>query len=453
MTVSAFAAHSALNTPNLSPQTTRFRTTHACAPRPESAQDAAVDVLVIGGGAAGFYLAQTAAARLGTNARILIAEGGASVLRKVRISGGGRCNVTSALHEGDALAFAANYPRGSRAMPGVLARHDARDVAAFFESRGVPLKTEASGKMFPTSDRSADVVRALVNAATRCGVQVRTGARISRISHTGDEFVADVADGSALRAQCVALTTGDARAPLRWAAALGHSIIQQIPSLFSFVVRDNLLKDLAGVSVADCGLRLEGTPDSGHKPRKRVRHAQRGPLLVTHWGLSGPAVLALSAFAARDMHAVKYKAKCIVDWAVSLSHADKEGRVKAARDSHAARYAVNENPFRDVLPRRLWRALVTRCGILDGTRWGDVSNAAAARLVDAVHKCEMEVEGRGEFKDEFVTAGGVALSSVDLSTFESKFVPGLYFAGEVLDVDGSKFFILARLADQSLTCL
>ncbi len=399
---------------------------------------ARAEVIVVGGGAAGFYLAREAALGAGKLANVQILESGSRVLRKVRASGGGRCNVTSALHRGDHRAFSANYPRGMRAMPAILARHDADQVVQFFESHGVPLKTEETGKVFPVSDTSADVVRALTDAARAAGVRVKTKQKVSDVRRTTSGDFEVVVGDEVLRADYVALTSGDAPKPLTWVENMGHTIVPQIPSLFSFVVRDSLLDGLAGVAVADAKVRLV-LPDEVEEQRKRKREpridSQRGPLLVTHWGLSGPAVLALSSFAARALHACDTHADCVVDWAPKLSRAEKERVIATARRVSAARRIDGENPFRNFIPRRLWAALVAQCK-LRNVRWGDVSNVAANRILDAMHATVFHVSGRGEFKEEFVTAGGVCLNDVNLASFESKKIPRLYFAGEILNVDG-----------------
>lgn len=394
----------------------------------------AQEVIVIGGGAAGFYLAREAAQG---GAQVTILEAGARVLRKVRASGGGRCNITSGLFNDDHVAFASNYARGARAMPGVLARHSATSVRKFFEDAGVPLKVESTGKVFPVSDTAGDVVHALVDATRALGVGVRTKCRVSDVHPVGaggpGGFIVRCGDED-LHADVVALTTGDASGPLRWAEQMGHRIVPQVPSLFSFVIGDELLADLQGLSVPDAELKFIFERKRGRGRGFRLS-AQRGPVLVTHCGLSGPAVLALSSYGARALHEVDYKAVVSVNWVAGLSRAEKEGLISNGRKRYGGRLVTSSSPIPE-MPRRLWCALCQGSGVKPKLRWGDLSNAVSSALVDTLHGTKLHIEGRGAFKEEFVTAGGVALSEVALDTFESKKVAGLYFAGEVLDVDG-----------------
>lgn len=396
---------------------------------------------MIGGGAAGYFLAGVAARGAGDLANVTILEASARVLQKVRISGGGRCNVTSGLHHSDPAAFAANYPRGSRAMVGVLSRYGAADVMHFFEKAGVPLKREKSGKIFPVSDRSEDVCGALERSVEEAGVVVRRGARVSDLRpRDGGGFVLQIAGGE-MQADIIAVTTGSAPVALKWARALGHSPVPQMPSLFSFKTRHPLIDGLAGVSVSDASVHLKPPPGRG---RRTPGLSQRGALLVTHWGVSGPAVLALSAFGARVLASDGYTAGCFVDWIPSLSREQKMDVLRRSRGTQAQRGLLGNNPFRESIPKRLWQAVVGQCGRemgvkVEGMTWGSVSNKLLSRVAEALQITVLPVTGRGEFKDEFVTAGGVPLKEVDVKTFESKIVEGLYFAGEVLDVDGSSY--------------
>lgn len=400
------------------------------------------DVVVIGGGAAGFFAAIACARRAGELANVQILEATPRVLQKVRISGGGRCNVTSGLAHDDARSFASNYPRGHRALVGVLTRYGAPEVVEFFEREGVILKTESTGKMFPVTDSSETVVGALVGAAHRSNVRVTCGARAMALQRVSREYIVRTTK-NAFKADYVVLTTGSARAPLEWSKQLGHDIVPQVPSLFSFVVDNRLLDGLAGIAVPDCTVSLR-------LPKKLLKResrgtvdqlTQRGAVLITHWGVSGPAVLTISAYGARLIHQLQYKVDCVVDWAPQLSVERTIELFREARKLYPHRSLRAFNPLRGVnIPRRLWRALVECVGnFTTDMRWNSVNNSALEQLAQIIHETVLPVTGRGEFKDEFVTAGGVSLSDVDVKTFESKRAAGLYYAGEVLDVDGSMY--------------
>lgn len=402
-------------------------------------------VVVVGGGAAGFFAAISLARVAGQASSVTILEGSPTVLSKVRISGGGRCNVTSGLHHDDARAFAANYPRGSRAMPAVLSRFGAADVVRFFEDEGVALKVEPTGKIFPVSDSSETVIAALVSAAKRVGVSIHTRARVADVQYwdMNGKFDVYISGGRSVAADFVIVATGSALIPQRWAARMGHTIVPPVPSLFTFQVKDARLRELAGVAVEDCSVCLKVSKNEREvkKTRKKGRHntglTQRGPLLITHWGLSGPVVLTLSAFGARVLHEEKYNAIVAVDWIPSLSLEEKASQLQAARLSLAQKNIATVCPFRQKFPKRLWRYLLGSVpGLAVSQRWGSLKSEDLKRLATIVHCSQFAVVGKGEFKEEFVTAGGVALGCVNMKTFESKHCSGLYFAGEALDVDG-----------------
>lgn len=401
-------------------------------------------VVIIGGGAAGFLCAITLSRRAGSRAHVTILEGSSSVLEKVRISGGGRCNVTSALEHDDHRAFSAHYARGSYAMPAVLSRFGPADVVRFFEQEGVPLKTEPSGKLFPMSDSSSSVVDALVNAAKRAGVGVGMRKRVVDVTRRGERFLLSIAGGEEMEAEYVVISTGSARPAHNWAKRFGHAIVPPVPSLFTFRVDDASLHALAGVAVDDCAvsLRLPRGDASAAKKRRRGGRGgtgltQRGPLLVTHWGLSGPAVLTLSAFGARELHGHKYRMACTVDWVPALTREEKVALLRSARVTLSQKNIATVSPFRRKFPNRLWRYLIEGVQTLStAQKWKSLRNENVEKLADVLHCSVFEITGKGEFKEEFVTAGGVALNGINTKTFESKQTPGLYFAGETLDVDG-----------------
>lgn len=418
--------------------------------------------VIVGGGPAGMFAAITLAEQmrtLGVTGRVIVLEATSKPLRKVLLSGGGRCNVTNASHSGDVRGFASNYPpgRGQQELMGPLSAWSASDTISWFEARGVALKVEPpAGKVFPVSNDAKSIAEALLTAARDAGVKLETGARVTAIGRDGtrDEgvFQVDVArrgrSPEHFLTDCVCVCTGSARHGYEWAGSLSHDLVPLVPSLFTFKVnKDARLDGLAGVAVQDVRARLEfpNSPTDGNGkpcPTRRKRPAppgleQRGPLLVTHWGLSGPAIIQLSSFAARILHDHAYHADCVVDFVPSVSWADKLDVLKSARARFAHKAVCNAHPFYETgLPLRMWKALVAYTQCPPDKRWQDVSNKQVHAIANAIHNASFHVSGKGEFKEEFVTAGGVALTGVSTKTFESKSIPGLYFAGEVLNIDG-----------------
>lgn len=380
-------------------------------------------VLVVGGGAAGFFAAITLA-EANPDVRVTILERSTEPLGKVRISGGGRCNVTH--DQPDPAVFAGSYPRGSRALRGPLTRFGAADTASWFAARGVELKTEPDGRMFPVSNSSETVVNCLLNAAHAAGVTLRTRCAVRSLRVMDGRFEADLG-GETLIADRVLLATGSNPQVYAWAAALGHEVAAPVPSLFTFKIDDPRLAGLAGVSVPDA----EVTLTDASKAAKGL--TQRGPLLVTHWGLSGPAVLKLSAWGARDLHEQGYRVDLRVNWLPDLSAETLRGRLLAQKTAEPRKQVAAHAAFG--LPGRLWAALTVAAGVGE-KRWADVSKADLGALEGELGRGRFAVSGKGVFKDEFVTCGGVKLTEVDFRTLASRRCPGLYFAGELLDVDG-----------------
>ncbi|HVL49431.1 MAG TPA: NAD(P)/FAD-dependent oxidoreductase [Candidatus Thermoplasmatota archaeon] len=382
-----------------------------------------MDVVVVGGGAAGFFGALRAA---GLGARATLLEAGAEPLAKVAISGGGRCNVTHALH--DAAAFVAHYPRGAKELRSVLARFAAKDTMAWFEARGVALKVEADRRVFPVSDDSASIVDALLAEARALDVDVRARARPEAVERDGARFRIALKGGGTIGADRVLLATGSSPAGHALAAKLGHTIVPPVPALFSFVVRDPRLDGLAGLAVPR--VRATLACDGLKKPVTK-----EGPLLVTHQGLSAHAVLRLSAAAARELAATRYAAEVAVDFAPDATDDALRLAADAARAANP-RGTIGAHAFVDTVPRRLWDRLVAAAGIDPATRWSEVPKKGLHDLVGQLKRARFVVSGRGDFREEIVTAGGVARREVDWTRMESRLVPGLHFAGEILDVDG-----------------
>ncbi len=360
---------------------------------------------------------------------MVILEATATPLSKVAISGGGRCNVTHACFERTALL--AQYPRGARALRGPFARFQPQDTIAWFAARGVTLKTEADGRMFPVTDSSATIVDALRNAAQRAGVELRVASPVRALTSAPENpagFTLSTAPGE-LTARHVILCTGGSRHGHELAAALGHTITPLAPSLFTFKVSDPRLDDLAGLSVENAQIRVD-VP--GADPL-----TQRGPLLITHWGLSGPAVLRLSAWGARELAAVGYRAELRIAWLGQADLAAARAQLDALRADHPRAALTSQAP--PGLPRRLWERLVTAAVQTTGpipATWSQASRPLLVALARELAEGRFALIGKGPFKEEFVTCGGIASDEIDWTTMASRRVPGLFIAGEILDVDG-----------------
>jgi predicted Rossmann fold flavoprotein len=383
-------------------------------------------ILVAGGGAAGFFAA-IACAEADPGAQVVLHEATAHPLAKVRVSGGGRCNVTHACF--DAKELARHFPRGSRELIGPFHRFGPADTVAWFRERGVELKTEPDGRMFPITDDSATIVGCLTRAAAQAGVRLFTGSGLRQVSPVpGDPrgwFDVTLSDGTNVRADRILIATGGGRgsAGLSIAAALGHTVVPPVPSLFTFHVDDPRLKGLEGVCAAAAGASVRG-----------LRLRETGPVLVTHWGLSGPAILKLSAWGARELHDAGYRFTLSVNWAEPATTDQAASSLEADRGAHPRRQVSSANPFG--LPSRLWERLVSAAGIPAGTTWASVAKERLRALALQATASEFAVTGKSMNKEEFVTCGGVRLGEVDMATMESRLCPGLFFAGEVLDIDG-----------------
>ncbi len=377
-------------------------------------------IVIVGGGAAGFFAAITAAE---AGARVTLLERGPQFLSKVRISGGGRCNVTHACFDG--REFATRYPRGGQALIGAFKRFQASDTVAWFEARGVRLKTESDGRMFPVTDSSETIVECLERAAREAGVSVRTNCGVDSVCRADAGFELTLTGGENISCERLLLATGGCRAVVagQLAAALGHTIEPPVPSLFTFSIALPWLKELAGASVELAEVSVPGTD---------LR--ERGPVLVTHWGLSGPVVLRLSAWGARELHARDYKFPLLVNWLPQrpLDLLAKEFDLR--RQQQGAKLIIN-TPIAP-LTARLWEALVLAAGVNRETRCSALTRAQQHQLTQQLTRTEFAVTGKSLNKDEFVTCGGVKLGEVNFKTMESRVCSGLYFAGELLDIDG-----------------
>jgi predicted Rossmann fold flavoprotein len=386
-------------------------------------------VAVLGGGAAGFFGA-IACAEANPQQPVFLLEKSPKLLSKVRISGGGRCNVTHACES--AAQLVQHYPRGGRQLKEAFRQFGVADTIAWFAKRGVALKTEADGRMFPTTDSSETIARALEEAARRAGVRILTRTAAEQITTLPDGGFSltlsgegSASLGSELRVGQLLIATGGnpKSGAYDWLRALGHTIAEPVPSLFTFNVPASPLRELPGVSVPHARVVLAG---------EKLQY--EGPLLVTHWGVSGPAVLKLSAWGARRLHELSYHGTALINWVPT--HTDETLRpwAQAFRLENGKKQVAAHPQFG--LPTRLWRTLVIEAGIGPETRWNEVPAKAQNRLLELLLRTPLQVQGKTTHKDEFVTCGGIPLSEVNLNTFESRCVPGLFFAGEVLDIDG-----------------
>jgi predicted Rossmann fold flavoprotein len=377
------------------------------------------DLIVVGGGAAGFFSAITCAENSGKS--VLILEKTSQLLQKVKISGGGRCNVTHECFEPRELSR--KYPRGEKSLIGPFHRFGAADTVDWFASRGVTLKTEADGRMFPDTDSSQTIVDTLLGAADDAGVSIHTTEGVSSVVKDEDRFELVTDSGKSYTAASVLIATGGTRSSVgaKIAASLGHELQPPAPSLFTFKIKDPRLEGLLGLSVSPAEVSIQ---------QSKLR--SRGPVLITHWGVSGPGILKISAWGARELAERDYRFDISVNW---LPDDDPVAVVADKRLSEAKRQLSSRSPFASI-PKRFWLRLLAASEVPDTTTWAQLSKKQATQLVSELTASMFTVNGKSTNKDEFVTCGGISLNEINFKTMESKVVPGLYFAGEVIDVDG-----------------
>ena len=380
------------------------------------------DVIIAGGGPAGFFAA-IRCAELNPKLHVLIIEKASQTLGKVLISGGGRCNVTHACF--DPVQLVTFYPRGAAELRGAFSRFQPADTVKWFESRGVKLKTESDRRIFPVTDSSETIAECLRVSAKKAEVTVQVGTNLLKVEKSQrNGFRLEVrkeAEAFHLQTKKLLIATGSDSKTREIVKSLGHSIEEPVPSLFTFKVKDKRIDGLAGVSVEEVTLKMDPI-------------IQRGALLITHWGLSGPAVLRLSAWGARELHEKKYRAKLLVNWLSDYTFDKALEVLHRSKDWHEnARKKVSTQPAFSQIPERLWKQLVQFIG---EKNWGDVSKAELRKLAQELTTGEFMIEGKGQFKEEFVTCGGVRLNEVDFKMMQSRVVENLFFAGEVLDIDG-----------------
>ncbi len=380
------------------------------------------DVIIVGGGPAGFF-AGIRCAELNPELKVLIIEKAQQTLGKVLISGGGRCNVTHACF--DPAQLITYYPRGGAALRGAFTRFQPEDTIRWFEKRGVRLKTESDGRMFPVTDSSATIADCLRESAKKTGVIVQTGTSLQKVeplSENGFRLeVRNEAKDFHLQTKKLLLAAGSDPKIRDMIKSLGHAIEEPVPSLFTFNISDKRLEGLSGVSVESVTVKMDS-------------FAQRGPLLITHWGVSGPAILRLSAWGARTLFEKKYRATLIVNWLGDASFDKALEVLQRHKDWHEnTRRKVLADPAFTQLSARLWKQLAYFIG---EKNWGDISKAEIKKLAEELTMGNFEIIGKGQFKEEFVTCGGVRLDEVNFKTMQSRVAENLFFAGEVLDIDG-----------------
>ena len=380
------------------------------------------DLAVIGGGAAGFMTAITAAEN-GVK-RIIILEGSSKIMEKVRISGGGRCNVTNATWIPNELAE--NYPRGGIRLLESFNRFAAGDVFDWFEKRGLKLKIEDDLRVFPVSNSSSDVINCLTKAAIKRNVEISTRFFVKEILITGDNLFNILSrQKEKIIARNIMLSTGGNPSGYKLAKNLGHSIVKPVPSLFTFSTKEPKLNECSGVSIQNIDIAIK----LNNKTFKN-----RGDLLITHWGFSGPAVLKLSSIAARELFEQKYKFDLIIKWS-NLEYKELKEKMNYIKVNKGKLNLINSRPL-PFLTKRLWIFLLNKLDINKDKKWSDLLSDERERIIDCLLKDKYIISGKGPFGEEFVTSGGVKINEVGFKTMESLICPGLFFSGEVLDVDG-----------------
>ncbi len=374
--------------------------------------------MVIGGGAAGFFGAMSCKEHF-PKSEVLILEKNEQVLTKVKISGGGRCNVTHACF--DPKALVKNYPRGNRALLGPFNKFQPRDTIEWFRHRNVEIKAEEDGRMFPTTDSSQTIIDCFLKQIEKLNITLRRRSDVSRIVKNELGFTIYLFSDEVIEADRILIATGSSSRVFPWLKELGHEIVDPVPSLFTFQVDDQRLKELSGVTVPKVHIKILDTSLE-----------EEGPLLITHWGLSGPAVLKLSAWGARILHEKKYEGNLQINWVPDFSQEALWEKLVELKSLYPSRYVVSEG----ILPKSLWKALVNAANIPSDKKYSSLSKQAMRDLMEELQRGKFALRGKGIYKQEFVTAGGVSLNDVDFQTLESKKCKGLYFAGEVLDIDG-----------------
>jgi len=379
-------------------------------------------LIVIGGGAAGFFCAINAA-RMNPSLKVTIIEKSSKLLSKVKVSGGGRCNVTHACF--DIAEMSKRYPRGQHFVKKAFHQFFTTDIIKWFEERGVKLKTEEDGRMFPITDSSQTIIDCLMRETNKYQVEILMKSEVRSLKYENEKFQIETSDFRCQASDFVCIASGGypKSSMFDWLKELGHSIEEPVPSLFTFNLPQHPIAKLMGVSVENSKIKI---------PNFRLE--EQGPLLITHWGMSGPAVLRLSAWGAKQLAISNWQFVIIINWLTDFNEQSLREKFNELRNTNASQKIINKNPFG--LPSRLWEFLAEQSGIKSEWRWADLPSVEQNKFIKNLCNYECDVKGKTTFKEEFVTAGGIKLSEVDPNTMMSKKVPNLFFAGEVLDVDG-----------------
>jgi len=375
------------------------------------------DIIIVGGGAAGFFTAINAAEN-NPELKILILERGKEVLTKVRISGGGRCNVTHA--EFIPSELVKRYPRGEKELRGPFHKFMTGDTISWFEKRGIELKTEEDGRMFPITDSSETIIDCFQKECQKLGVEIKKGQSLKNFSREKDGWQINT-NIESFQSSKLMLATGSNSKVWNLLQKTGHHIVNAVPSLFTFNIKDKRIKDLAGIA-SDAEVKI-----------LNEKLESSGPLLITHWGMSGPAILKLSAWGARELNTLNYKFNIQVNWIPGNSASDTLEKLKEMKFNFSKQQVSTRSQFE--LPKRLWQCVVSAAEINTGTKWADLNKDQLNNLTGELTSAIFKVEGKSTFKEEFVTAGGIDLKEIDFKTFESKIHKDLYFAGEILNID------------------
>lgn len=379
-------------------------------------------LIVIGGGAAGFFCAINAAI-INPQLKIFIVEKSSKLLSKVKVSGGGRCNVTHACFS--IAEMTKKYPRGGNFVKKIFHHFFTTDTIAWFEKRGVLLKEEHDGRMFPVTDSSQTIIDCLVREANKSGIEILLNADVKNIAKRNEIFELQLADGRLLQTDYVCIACGGfpKLSMFEWLKATGHNIIAPVPSLFTFNAPKNAINSLMGVSIENALVKIAGT-----------KLSQQGPVLITHWGMSGPAILKLSAWGARELAEKNYSFTIIINWVPQYNEYSVKEYIQAFRFEKASQKIINRNPFQ--LPQRFWEYLLEQSGVKRDINWADLPAKEQNKLIKNICAQEFEISGKTTFKEEFVTAGGIDLSEIDSNTMMSKKMNNLFLAGEIINVDG-----------------
>jgi predicted Rossmann fold flavoprotein len=380
-------------------------------------------VIIIGGGAAGFFGAITLA-RHNADAEIIIIEKTQKLLSKVKVSGGGRCNVTNS--EQHISQLLKNYPRGNKELRSVFNQFSTKDTFEFFEDLGVKLKVEKDGRVFPTTDSSQTIIDCLLKEARKLKIKILTGVAVKSIQKIKEGFELELQNQDNIFCDRLLVATGGTPKidSYQWLQKLNQDIVTPVPSLFTFNTPENKLIGLQGLAVNNAIVKIQG-----HK------QTQEGPVLITHWGLSGPGVLKLSAWFARQLNEANYQFHVVVNWLPEYSEETLRQKLSLVKIEESGKKVIN-SAYIFTIPKRLWERFVELADIGSEVRWADISKKQLNVLIQELVNATYYVNGKTTFKEEFVTAGGVNMAHIDLGTMESKIVSRLYFAGEVLDIDG-----------------